>query len=83
VASSRPPRRLLQEQQLHELHGFLMIVAQGGRGIGPALAEEGEDEVELFHLPHSRIFSSDLAELEQRKRGGGRGSNKHIIVILV
>jgi hypothetical protein len=68
---------LEREQQLH---GFSTIVAQDGRGIGPALAEE--DEAELFHCaatPHSLIFSSDSAELERRKRGA-RGSNKYIIV---
>jgi hypothetical protein len=75
-------RGLEREQQLH---GFSTIVAQDGRGIGLALAEGDEDEAELFHctaMPHSRIFSSDSVELERRKRGGGRGSNKYIIVNL-
>jgi hypothetical protein len=44
-----------------------MIVAQGGRGIGPALVEEGEDEAELFLCaPLAELLLCDPAELERR-----------------
>jgi hypothetical protein len=71
AASHGPPRRLEQEQQLH---GFSMIVAQGGRGICPALVEEGEDEAELFLCaPLVELLLFDSVELVRKKRGGGGG----------
>jgi hypothetical protein len=65
MASGGPPRPLEREQQLH---GFSTIVAQGGRGIGPALVEEGDDEAELFlRASLAELLLCDPAELEQRK----------------
>jgi hypothetical protein len=70
--SGGQPRRLEQEQQPHELHGFSTIVARGWRGIVPALAEEGENKAKLFHYaPLADLllrFGGDQAEEARMRR---------------